>query len=141
MEYISGVDKGQVIMLPDCVDDYVGAENPVRVIDAYIESLELSDLGFHRAQPNETGRPSYSPKDLLKLYLYGYMNRIRSSRRLEAETVRNLEVIWLMGKAITGSQNDSAVPAGKQRCAEERVSCFCEILRRAGSVRERTAGH
>ena len=98
MEYISGVDKGQVVMLPDCVDDYVGADNPVRVIDAYIDSLELSALGFRRAQPNETGRPSYSPKDLLKLYLYGYMNRIRSSRRLEAETNRNLEVIWLMGK-------------------------------------------
>ena len=98
MEYISGVDKGQVVMLPDCVDDYVGADNPVRVIDAYIDSLELSALDFRHAQPNETGRPSYSPKDLLKLYLYGYMNRIRSSRRLEAETNRNLEVIWLMGK-------------------------------------------
>lgn len=75
MEYISGVDKDQVIMLPDCVDDYIGADNPVRVIDAYIDSLKLSALGFRRAQPNETGRPSYSPKNLLKLYLYGYMNR------------------------------------------------------------------
>lgn len=98
MEYISGVDKGQVIMLPDCVDDYTEADNPVRVIDAYIDSLEMPVLGFLHAQPNKTGRPSYSPKDLLKLYLYGYMNRIRSSRRLEAETHRNLEVIWLMGK-------------------------------------------
>ena len=85
-------------MFPDCLDDYVEQENPVRVIDAYISSLHLKELGFIKAEPNKTGRPMYEPKDLLKLYVYGYMNRVRSSRRLELETKRNLEVIWLMNK-------------------------------------------
>jgi len=85
-------------MLPDCVDDYVDENNSVRVIDAYVNSLDIAAMGFTRSQLNNTGRPPYFPKDLLKLYLYGYMNRIRSSRRLEAESKRNLEVIWLLGK-------------------------------------------
>ena len=98
MEFISGAAREQMILLPDCVDDYIGEENAVRVIDAYVNSLDLSMLGFSRCEPNDTGRPMYNPKDLLKLYIYGYMNRVRSSRRLEAETKRNLEVIWLLGK-------------------------------------------
>jgi len=98
MEFISGEDRHQGIMLPDTVDDYVGGNSAVRVIDAYINSLNPCELGFAKPQPNETGRPMYDPKDLLKLYVYGYMNRIRSSRRLEAESKRNLEVIWLLGK-------------------------------------------
>ena len=91
MKFISGVDRNQVVFLPDSVDDYVDENNPVRVIEAYINSLNLSDLGFTKPEPNDTGRPMYDPRDLLKLYVYGYMNRIRSSRRLEAETKRNLE--------------------------------------------------
>jgi transposase len=87
-----------MILFPDSLDDYVDENNAVRVIEAYINSLELSQLGFAKVHPNNTGRPMYAPKDLLKLYVYGYMNRVRSSRRLEAETKRNLEVIWLMRK-------------------------------------------
>jgi len=83
-------------MLPKCVDDYISAENAVRVIEAFVGSLNIGELGFAKAAPNETGRPMYAPRDMLKLYLYGYLNRIRSSRRLEAETHRNLEAIWLM---------------------------------------------
>jgi len=98
MEYISGRDRNQRNLLPDCIEDYVEENNSVRVIDAYVDSLDMEALGFSRGRPNETGRPMYSPYDLLKLYLYGYMNRIRSSRRLEAETARNLEVIWLMNQ-------------------------------------------
>jgi len=98
MEFISGADRNQVVFLPDSVDDYVDENNPVRVIEAYVNSLNLSDLGFTKPEPNDTGRPMYNPKDLLKLYVYGYMNRIRSSRRLETESRRNLEVIWLLGK-------------------------------------------
>ena len=98
MEFISGESRHQTIMLPDTVDDYVDENNPVRVIDAYIRNLDPSELGFSKADPNKTGRPMYDPKDILKLYVYGYMNRIRSSRRLEAESKRNLEVIWLLGK-------------------------------------------
>jgi len=98
MEYISGASREQMIMMPDCIDDYVGEENTVRVIDAYVNGLDMQMLGFSHPTPNDTGRPRYNPKDLLKLYIYGYMNRVRSSRRLEAETKRNLEVIWLLHK-------------------------------------------
>ena len=96
MEFICGENRDQRTLLPECVDDYVGEDNPVRVIDAYVESLDMEKLGFTKFKPNDTGRPMYNPRDLLKLYLYGYMNRIRSSRYLEAETNRNLEVIWLL---------------------------------------------
>jgi transposase len=98
MEFIRGESRDQVIMLPDRVEDYVDGNNAVRVIDAYINSLDLHELKFARPEPSDTGRPAYAPKDMLKLYVYGYMNRIRSSRRLEAESKRNLEVIWLLGK-------------------------------------------
>jgi transposase/IS5 family transposase len=98
MDFIRGADRNQVTLLPSSVEDYVEGNNAVRVIEAYINSLDLAELGFAKPRPHETGRPMYDPKDLLKLFLYGYMNNIRSSRRLEAETKRNLEVIWLMGK-------------------------------------------
>ena len=75
------MDRRQIFLLPECVEDYVGAENPVRVIEAFVDQLDLADLGFGRAIPAETGRPSYHPAMLLKLYLYGYLNRIASSRR------------------------------------------------------------
>jgi len=96
MEFISGEDRNQITLMPDSIDDYVDDNNSVRVIEAYINSLNIADLGFINPQPHDTGRPMYDPKDLLKLYVYGYMNRIRSSRRLETETKRNLEVIWLL---------------------------------------------
>jgi transposase len=82
--------------LPESLDEYVGAENPVRFIDAFVDGLDLMAAGFIRVTPKGTGRPGYAPKDLLKLYVYGYLNRVRSSRRLEAETHRNIEVIWLL---------------------------------------------
>lgn len=96
MAHISGDDRSQLLLLPDAVDDYVGPDNPVRFIDAFVDSLDLAVAGFQRVQPKDTGRPGYDPADLLKLYIYGYLNRVRSSRRLEAETHRNLEVVWLL---------------------------------------------
>ena len=96
MAHISGEDRSQVLLLPDAVEDYVGADNPVRFIDAFVDSLDLEASGFGRVRPRETSRPGYDPADLLKLYIYGYLNRVRSSRRLEAETHRNLEVVWLL---------------------------------------------
>ena len=96
MAHITGKDRSQLLLLPDAVDDYVGPDNPVRFIDAFVDSLDLDTAGFMRVRPNEMGRPGYDPADLLKLYIYGYLNRVRSSRRLEAETHRNLEVIWLL---------------------------------------------
>jgi transposase len=96
MPHIFGNDRSQTLLLPESVDDYVGPENPVRFIDAFVDGLDLVATGFARVAPNTTGRPGYAPRDLLKLYIYGYLNRVRSSRRLEAETHRNIEVIWLL---------------------------------------------
>src|SRR5512133_2017512 len=96
MTYITGYDRSQLLLLPEAVDDYVGSDNPVRFIDAFVDGLDLAAAGFGRVAPKVTGRPPYAPGDLLKLYIYGYLNRVRSSRRLEAETHRNIEVIWLL---------------------------------------------
>lgn len=96
MSYRRGQDRSEIQLLPPCVDDYVGADAPARFLEAYVEELDFVALGFTHAQPKATGRPPYHPADLLKLYLYGYLHRIRSSRRLEAEAGRNLEVIWLL---------------------------------------------
>src|SRR5215208_939055 len=96
MTHILGHDRSQLLLLPEAVDDYVGADNPVRFIEAFVDGLDLAALGFIGTVPKATGRPGYAPADLLKLYIYGYLNRVRSSRRLEAETHRNIEVIWLL---------------------------------------------
>ena len=96
MGHIAGADRAQMLLLPEAVEDYVGAGNPVRFIDAFVDGLDLAAAGFVRVAPKPTGRPGYAPADLLKLYIYGYLNRVRSSRRLEAEARRNIEVIWLV---------------------------------------------
>src|SRR5918997_457806 len=96
--FIEGKDRRQTLLLPECLDDYVTQDNPVRVIDAFIDELDLAALGFTRPQPAATGRPGYHPAILLKLYLYGYLHRVPSSRRLEQEASRNLELIWLTGQ-------------------------------------------
>src|SRR6516165_4961389 len=96
MMYITGHDRSQLLLLPEAVDGYVGSDNAVRFIDTFVDGLDLAVAGFDRAAPRMTGRPAYAPADLLKLYIYGYLNRVRSSRRLEAETHRNIEVIWLL---------------------------------------------
>ncbi len=96
VRFIKGCDRRQTLLLADCVDDYVGAENPVRVIDVFVDELDLGALGFEGAAA--TGRPGYHPATLLKLYLCGYMNQVQSSRRLEREAGRSVEVMWLTGK-------------------------------------------
>lgn len=98
MAYIEGSSRNQVLLFPDSIDEYVTEDNPIRFVDAFVENLDMNELGFQKAEPAETGRPGYSPKDLLKLYIYGYKNRITSSRNLEKETNRNMEVIWLVKK-------------------------------------------
>jgi transposase len=95
MAHITGRDRSQTLLLPASLDDYIGQDNPVR-FEVFVDGLDLATTGFARVQSKETGRPGYAPADLLKLYIYGYLNRIRSSRRLEAETHRNIEVIWLL---------------------------------------------
>ena len=96
MTHIAGHDRSQTTLFPEALDDYVGPENPVRFIAAFVDGLDLTTAGFIRVAPKRTGRPGYDPADLLKLYIHGYLNRVRSSRRLEAETHRNIEVIWLL---------------------------------------------
>ena len=98
MGYISGESREQITLFPEVVDDYISAENPVRFIEAFVGGLDMVGLGFEKSEPNEMGRPGYDPRDLLKLYLYGYLNRVRTSRRLEIEAGRNVELMWLMRK-------------------------------------------
>ena len=96
MSYIAGVSRDQVVLFPEAIDDYITEDNPVRFIDAFVNHMNLRELGFIKAEPAKTSRPGYEPKDLLKLYIYGYKSQITSSRRLEQETHRNMEVIWLL---------------------------------------------
>ena len=96
--FVEGEDRAQVTLLPECLDDYIVEDNPVRAIDAFVEELDLKELGFDGADPAATGRPAYHPAVLLKIYIYGYLNRIPSSRRLEREAQRNVELMWLTGR-------------------------------------------
>lgn len=98
MGYITGESRNQIMLFPESIDEYISDENSVRVIEVYVEKLNIEELGFTKSTPNDTGRPPYSPKDMLKLYIYGYLNRIRSSRRLEKEASRNVELMWLLKK-------------------------------------------
>src|SRR5678816_1879108 len=96
--FIEGADRNQATLLPEYLDDYIAEDNPVRAVDAFVDELDLKQLGFAGADPAATGRPAYHPAVLLKLYIYGYLNRIPSSRRLERETQRNVELMWLTGR-------------------------------------------
>jgi transposase len=98
--YIEGVDRSQGTLLPEQLDDWVHEDSPVRVVDVFVDELNLADLGFVRCAPSNTRRPGYHPSILLKLYIYGYLNRIQSSRRLEREAGRNIEVMWLVGRLV-----------------------------------------
>jgi transposase len=128
MGYICGVDRAEQVLFPEAIDDYVARENPVRFLDAFVDSLDLAALGFGRTTPAHTGRPAYAPADLLKLYLYGYLNKVRSSRRLEAETLRNVEVMWLLRKlqpdfkTIADFRKDNA-EALRRVCREFTLLC------------------
>jgi transposase len=130
--FIAGVDRGQLSLLPGSLDDWVGENNPVRVIDAFVEALDLKDLGFETVDPAGIGRPGYHASIHLKLYIYGYLYRVQSSRRLEQEAGRNLEVMWLLGrlapdfKTIADFRKDNG-PAIKKVCAR-----FVELCRRMG---------
>src|SRR5256885_8886575 len=98
--FIEGEERSQSVLFPESLDEWITEDNPVRVVDAFVEELDLAELGFGRAEPAETGRPAYHPGTLLKIYIYGYLNRIQSSRRLEREAQRNVELIWLTGRLM-----------------------------------------
>src|SRR6266700_8333363 len=96
--FVEGADRQQTTLLPECLDDWVDESNPVRAVDVFVDALELRELGFDGVTPAATGRPGYHPSPMLKLYIYGYLNRVQSSRRPEREAGRNLEVMWLTGR-------------------------------------------
>jgi transposase len=98
--FVEGQDRAQSTLFPECLEDWIGEDNPVRAIDVFVEELDLADVGFAGVDPEATGRPSYHPSVLLKLYIYGYLNRVQSSRRLEREAGRNVEVMWLTGRLV-----------------------------------------
>ena len=126
--FIEGVERGQSTLFPDRLDDWVGEDNPVRVVDVYVDGLDLGGLGFGGVEPLATGRPSYHPSILLKLYIYGYLNRVQSSRRLEREAGRNVEVMWLCGrlapdhKTIADFRKDNG-PALRKVCSQFVALC------------------
>jgi transposase len=130
--FVAGADRTQSTLLPESLDDWVDESNPVRVIDAFVDALNVGELGFDGIEPAATGRPSYHPSCLLKLYIYGYLNRVQSSRRLEREAGRNVEVMWLLGrlapdhKTIADFRKDNG-GAIKKVCAR-----FVELCRRMG---------
>jgi transposase len=96
--FVEGIDRGQSTLFPASLDDYVTEDNPVRAVDVFVDGLDLDRLGFMGVQPLDTGRPSYHPGVMLKLYIYGYLNRVPSSRRIERECQRNIEMIWPTGQ-------------------------------------------
>src|SRR5258708_3986180 len=126
--FVEGTDRGQSTLFPECLEDWIGEDNPVRVIDVFVEELDLADLGFSGVDPEATGRPAYHPSVLLKLYIYGYLNRVQSSRRLEREAGRNVEVMWLTGrlvpdhKTIADFRKDNG-PAIRKVCAQFVALC------------------
>ena len=130
--FVEGADRGQWSLLPECLDDFIDESNPVRVIDVFVDALDLAEMSFEGVEPAATGRPSYHPSVLLKLYIYGYLNRVQSSRRLEREAGRNVEVMWLLGrlapdhKTIADFRKDNSL-ALRKVCAR-----FVELCREMG---------
>ena len=130
--FVQGADRQQTTLLPECLDDWVDESNSIRAVDVFVDALELRDLGFDGVDPAATGRPAYHPSPMLKLYIYGYLNRVQSSRRLEREAGRNLEVMWLTGrlapdhKTIADFRKDNGA-AIKKVCAQ-----FVELCRKMG---------
>jgi transposase len=130
--FVEGTDRHQSTLFPECLEDWICEDNPVRVIDVFVDELDLGDLSFNGVDPEVTGRPSYHPSVLLKLYIYGYLNRVQSSRRLEREAGRNVEVMWLTGrlvpdhKTIADFRKDNG-PAIRKVCAQ-----FVALCRRIG---------
>jgi transposase len=99
--FIEGEDRSQSMLFPERLDDYIAEDSPARIFDVFVDELDLKGLGFERIEPEVTGRPGYRPASLLKIYIYGYLNRIQSSRRLARKTQRNVELIWLTGRHVT----------------------------------------
>ena len=134
--FVEGLDRGQSTLFPETLEDFVAEDNAVRVIEAFVEALDLGELGFGGVDPKATGRPSYHPSVLLKLYIYGYLNRVQSSRRLEREAGRNVEAMWLTGRLVP--DHKTIADFRKDNGAAIRKVCarFVALCRRLGLLAE-----
>jgi transposase len=130
--FVEGADRGQSTLLPECLDDWIAENNPVRVIEAFVEALDLAEHGFAGVEPEATGRPSYHPSVLLKLYIYGYLNRVQSSRRLEREAGRNFEVMWLLGRLVPDHKTVADFRKDNGRGIGKVCARFVELCREMG---------
>jgi transposase len=130
--FVEGADRGQSTFLPECLDDWIGEDNPVRVIDAFVDALDLAEFEFEGVKPAATGRPAYHPSVLLKLYIYGYLNRVQSSRRLEREAGRNVEVMWLLGRLIPDHKTVADFRKDNGRAIRKVCVRFVELCREMG---------
>ena len=130
--FVVGADRGQSTLLPECLDDFIDESNSVRVIDAFVDALDLAELGFDGVEPAATGRPAYHPSVLLKLYIYGYLNRVQSSRRLEREAGRNLEVMWLLGRLVPDDKVIADFRKDNGRAIRKVCARFVELCREIG---------
>jgi transposase len=130
--FVDGVDRGQSTLFPQCLEDWINEDNPVRVIDVFVEELDLAELGFGRVDPKVTGRPSYHPSVLLKLYIYGYLNRVQSSRRLEREAGRNVEVMWLTSRLVPDHKTIADFRKDNGRAIGQVCSRFIALCRMMG---------
>jgi transposase len=130
--FVEGTDRKQSTLFPECLDDWIEEDNPVRVIDAFVDRLALAELGFEGVEPAETGRPAYHPAVLLKLYVYGYLNRVQSSRRLEREAGRNVEVMWLLGRLIPDHKTVADFRKDNGGAIRKVCARFIELCREMG---------
>src|SRR5215208_3781838 len=130
--FVEGVDRSQTTLFPESLDDWVDENNPVRVIDAFVDALNLRALGFDGVMPEATGRPSYHPAILLKLYIYGYLNRVQSSRRLEREAARNVELIWLTGRLAPDHKTIANFRKDSGRAIRQVCTRFVALCREMG---------
>src|SRR6201981_3563583 len=130
--FVEGADRGQSTLFPESLEDWIGEDNPVRVIDVFVDELDLAELGFSGIEPEATGRPSYHPSMLLKLYLYGYLNRVQSSRRLEREALRNVEVMWLLGRLAPDHKTIADFRKNNGRAIRQVCARFVELCRQMG---------
>jgi len=130
--FVEGIDRGQSTLFPECVEDWIDEDNPVRVIDFFVDELDLAEVGFGGVDPEATGRPSYRPSVLLKLYIYGYLNRVQSSRRLEREAGRNVEVMWLTGRLIPDHKTIADFRKDNGRAIRQVCARFVELCRVMG---------
>ena len=130
--FVEGADRGQSTLFPDRLEDWIGEDNPVRIIDVFVDELDLADLGFGGVGPEVTGRPSYHPSILLKLYIYGYLNRVQSSRRLEHEAGRNVEVMWLVGRLTPDHKTIANFRKNNGRAIRQVCARFVGLCRSLG---------